>query len=177
MAQDNSLPLSNRLESPQLEMRRRAIREVFESRSVPSGSIVAVLRLVADRDDQVRGWACESLDRFVSASPEYVSATSEELAAVIAELRRTNDGEIQYWATTLLERIGPAAAAATAVLADVLLDSSCLAARERAAKTLAILGPAARPALNSLRQIGSDDPPRLRRLAESAIAAMSQRAA
>ena len=65
MAQDNSLPLSNRLESPQLEMRRRAIREVFESRSVPSGSIVAVLRLVADRDDQVRGWACESLDRFV----------------------------------------------------------------------------------------------------------------
>lgn len=184
MAQDNPLPLSQRLESPHLELRRQAIREVFESRSIPSGSIVAVLRLVADRDDQVRGWACESLDQYVSAAPEsvsaapvYISATPEEVAAVIAELRTTNDGEIQYWATTLLERVGPAAAAAIAVLADVLLDSSCLAARERAAKTLAILGPAARPALNSLRQIGSDDPPRLRRLAESAIAAMSQRAA
>jgi hypothetical protein len=77
----------------------------------------------------------------------------------------------------MIGRLGPAAAGATGVLANVLLDSSCLAARERAAWALSQIGPAARSALNSLRQIGSDDPPRLRRLAETAMAAVVGRAA
>jgi hypothetical protein len=170
MHQEISTSLKDRLTHPATAVRRAAIRELLHFRPGYSGLTSTVLTLVIDSDEQTRHWACESLDRVVS--PE-----AEELASLIEMLRNTNDGEIEYWTATMIGRLGPAAAGATGVLANVLLDSSCLAARERAAWALSQIGPAARSALNSLRQIGNDDPPRLRRLAESAMAAVIGRAA
>jgi len=170
MHQETSTSLKDRLTHPVSAVRRAAVRELLHFRPGCGGITAIVLPLVVDPDEQTRHWACESLDRVVK--PEV-----NELTDLIDTLRSTKDGEIEYWTATMIGRLGPSAAAATATLATVLLDSSCLAARERAAWAITQIGPAARSALNSLRQIGNDDPPRLRRLAESALASVSAKAA
>jgi hypothetical protein len=170
MPQEYSPSIKDRLTHPATIVRRSAVRELFHFRPACGGLTAAVLPLVVDPDEQTRHWACESLDRVLK--PEI-----DELPGLIETLRGTTDGEVEYWTATMIGRLGPDAASATAVLATVLLDSSCLAARERAAWALSQIGPAARSAVNSLRQIGNDDPPRLRRLAESALAVVSGKAA
>jgi len=170
MPQEYSPSIKDRLAHPSTFVRRSAVRELFHFRPACVGLTAAVLPLVVDPDEQTRHWACESLDRVLK--PELT-----ELPDLIETLRGTTDGEIEYWTATMIGRLGPDAASATGVLATVLLDSSCLAARERAAWAISQIGPAARSAVNSLRQIGNDDPPRLRRLAESALAVVSGKAA
>ena len=170
MPQEYSPSIKDRLTHPATPVRRTAVRELFHFRPAYAGLTAAVLPLVVDPDEQTRHWACELLDRVLK--PEI-----GELPHLIETLRATSDGEIEYWTATMIGRLGPDAASATAALATVLLDSSCLAARERAAWAISQIGPGARAAVNSLRQIGNDDPPRLRRLAESALAVVSGKAA
>jgi hypothetical protein len=154
------------------DVRRRcdAVRKVAQGTRDQSGVTASVIRLVADTDEEVRDWACESLESRIVPMPN-------EVSELIELLRETNDGEIEYWTATMLGRLGMVASSATGVLATCLLDSRCLAARERAAWALSEIGPAARAALNSLLQIGPDDPPRLQRLAASAIQSVVGRAA
>jgi HEAT repeat protein len=167
----SSHPLvSSLLSDTEVEIRRSAIRELLAATSHISGVTAIIVRLVADRDDEVRSAATECLERIVTPS-------SDEVHDLTQLLRETCDGEVEYWAATMLGRIGRPAERATGALASVLLDSPCLAARERAAWALGQIGPGARAALNALRQINHDDPPRLRRLAETAIHSMNQRAA
>lgn len=160
----------NRLIDTEVVIRRNAIRELLAHSSAITGLTAVVVRLVADRDEAVRATATECLEKVVKPGVEEVT----ELTNL---LRETCDGEVEYWAATMLGRIGFPAERAVGALASVLLDSPCLAARERAAWALGQIGPGARAALNALRQIGHDDPPRLRRLAETAINSMNQRAA
>jgi HEAT repeat protein len=168
--QDSSISLKDRLSHSQPAVRRSAIRGLVDAGGQQSGVTAAVLALVVDRDEQTRNWACEALDRVIAPD-------QDELGSLIEIMRDTSDGEVEYWTATMLGRLGSGAARATATLASVLLDSSCLAARERAAWALSQIGPAARSSLNALRQIGKDDPPRLRRLAETAMESMCGRAA
>jgi HEAT repeat protein len=168
--QYRNLSLTDQLSHPQVIVRRTAARSLAGAVGPQTGLTVAMLARVVDPDEQTRHWACEALDRVISP-------TAAELGELIEIMRQTNDGEVQYWAATMLGRLGEVASRATGVLASVLLDSSCLAARERAAWALSQIGPPARSALNALRQIGNDDPPRLRRLAEAAMESMRQRAA
>jgi hypothetical protein len=158
------------LESTDLLRRRDAICKVAQNSRQQSGLTSAIISLVTDKDEEVRNWACEALETVIVPMPN-------EVLSLITLLRETNDGEIEYWTATMLGRLGPVAANATAVLASCLLDSRSLAARERAAWALSEIGPAARSAMNALRQIGSDDPPRLQRLAASAIQSLMGRAA
>ncbi|RPH81274.1 MAG: HEAT repeat domain-containing protein [Planctomycetaceae bacterium] len=160
----------NRLIDTEVVIRRNAIRELLAHSSAITGLTAVVVRLVADRDEAVRATATECLEKIVKPGVEEVT----ELTTL---LRETCDGEVEYWAATMLGRIGFPAERSVGALASVLLDSPCLAARERAAWALGQIGPGARAALNALRQIGHDDPPRLRRLAETAINTMNQRAA
>jgi len=159
-----------RLGDADVSIRRNAVRELLEQPAWATGLTTALIRLVSDRDEMVRHGATECLERIADPG-------SDEVADLTRILRETCDGETEYWAATMLGRIGPQADRAVGALASVLLDSSCLAARERAAWALGRIGPAARMALNALRQIGQDDPPRLRRLAEAAVSALSHRAA
>lgn len=168
--QEVALPLSDRLSHPRAAVRRDAVRSILTAGDRQRGITAAVLALLTDPDEQTRHWACEALDRMVSPDPN-------ELDELIHIMRQTTDGEVEYWTATMLGRLGVVAVRATGVLASVLLDSSCLAARERAAWALSQIGPAARCALNALRQIGEDDPPRLRRMAAAAMETMSGRAA
>jgi HEAT repeat protein len=167
---DVSVSLQDRLSHTSVAVRRAAVRELVESGGPHLGITAAVLALVVDRDDPTRQAACEALDRVIMPAPE-------ELGSLIEIMRSACDGEVEYWTATMLGRLGASAARATGVLASALLDSSCLAARERAAWALTQIGPPARSSLNALRQIGKDDPPRLRRLAETAMQSLSGRAA
>lgn len=152
------------------EQLRTALTELLRDAQPISGAVGRLLPLVVDRDEVIRDLATELLDR-------WVQPTAVELGVLMQTLRETTDGELEYWAATLVGRLGPQAAPATGLLATVLLDSACLAARERAAWALSQIGPAARAATNSLRQIGHDDPPRLQRLAQSALTSVSGRTA
>lgn len=152
------------------QRRCSAIRKIAQGRRNRSGLTAAVILLVADKDDATRNWACEALETKIVPMPN-------EMSGLIELLRDKNDGEIEYWAATMLGRLGTMACGAAGVLANCLLDSPYLAARERAAWALSEIGPGARSAMNALRQIGPDDPPRLQRLAATAIQSVVGRAA
>jgi len=153
-----------------VDRRCSAMRKLAQSGRKQSGVTARVILLVADGNEEIRGWACEALESAIMPMPN-------EVNDLIQVLRETRDGEIEYWTATMLGRLGVVASGATAVLASCLLDSPCLAARERAAWALSEIGPAARSAMNALRQIGPEDPPRLQRLASSAIQSLVGRAA
>lgn len=162
--------LKSELASHDTERRRAAIRQIAQDGSNPFGITAAVILLVADADEETRGWACEALESVIVPAPD-------EVSGLIELLRDKSDGEIEYWSATMLGRLGAIAGAATPVLANCMLDSRCLAARERAAWALSEIGPPARSAMNALRQIGPEDPPRLQRLAATAIQSVVARAA
>lgn len=170
MSAFQSNALFQQLNDKQAEVRRQALAEMLERPEWGAGLTVLVVRMIGDRDEAVRQRATQYLER--CATPQ--ADDSAELAKL---LQHTDDGEVEYWAATMIGRLGPAAAQCSGALANLLLQSSCLAARERAAWALAKIGPAGHAALGALRQIGAADPPRLRRLAEAAIAAIAQRAA
>jgi len=160
----------NDLKHADVDRRGAAIYRLVQQRTTVSGATIAVIRLVSDRNEDVSGWACEALES--SVVPQ-----AAELGDLIELLRDSKDGEIQYWTATMIGRLGAVGSSATAVLANCLLDSPCLAARERAAWALSEIGPSARSAINALKQIGPEDPPRLQRLAATAIQAVVNRAA
>ncbi len=162
--------LKSELVSQNPEHRCSAIRKIAQSGRHLTGITAAVILLVADKDEETRNWAFEALETAITPLPN-------EISGLIDLLRDKSDGEIEYWSATMLGRLGPVAGSATAVLANCLLDSACLAARERAAWALSEIGPAAGSAMNALRQIGPEDPPRLQRLAASAIESVVRRAA
>ncbi len=162
--------LKNELSHDDAERRCAAMRKLSQSGRKQSGVTANVILLVVDNNEEVRDLAVEALESSVMPTPN-------EVHELIQVLRETKDGEIEYWTATMLGRLGVVASGATAVLASCLLDSPYLAARERAAWALSEIGPAARSAMNALRQIGPEDPPRLQRLASSAIQSLVGRAA
>lgn len=150
----------------------RRLAAVKSLADLPTGTSVASLAipLVSDPDDQVSAMASDLLESSISPN-------LNELKDLISLLRSAKDGEMEYWAATCIGRLGPAAADASASLAQCLLDSSFLAARERAAWALSQIGSGAKQAINALRQIGPEDPPRLQRLAATALQSIVGRAA
>jgi len=169
-SKESLLAIKSELSQSDVNRRCAAIRSIAQSESAHSGITTTVIRLVSDKNEEVSTWACESLVSRICPLPI-------EANDLIDLLRETKDGEVEYWAATMLGRLGPVASRATAVLANCLLESPCLAARERAAWALSEIGPPARSAINALKQIGPEDPPRLQRLAAAAIQSVVNRAA
>jgi len=162
--------IKSELSHSDTKRRCNAMRKLAQSGSNQAGITASVIRLVADKNEEVCTWASEALESRIVPSPS-------EIVELIDLLRETKDGEVEYWTATMIGRLGSSASGATAVLANCLLDSPCLAARERAAWALSEIGPLARSAMNALKQIGPEDPPRLQRLAATAIASVVNRAA
>lgn len=115
-----------------------------------------------DADDSVAMLAADCLERF-GQPPKQV------LPELLSLLGRSTDGEVAYWAVTLIGRLGPHAATATECLCGQLLDSPFLPVRERAAWALARIGPAAASAAVALCRAADGGPPRLTRLAMQAL--------
>jgi HEAT repeat protein len=145
------------------------LRQISGQESV-TGLTVLVVALSGSRDDEVRMWSAEAL---VTA----VDPTESEATALIGMLESAADGEICYWAATMLGRLGPDAVAAVGALETCLRNSMYLPARERATWALNQIGPRAAAAVPALKEAAQAAPPRLQRLATEALRAIGEIAA
>lgn len=154
-----------KLSSESFEDQAEALRQISAEQEV-TGLTVAVVAFCGSSDDEVRMWSAEALE--VAIRPQV-----SEVPELIELIEQADDGEIYYWAATMLGRLGPEAATAVAALEQLLCDSMYLPARERATWALAEIGPAAAAAIPSLQSVAENAPPRLKRLAHQALAAIN----
>lgn len=103
----------------------------------------------------------------VGALEELGPPPSEQMTA-IAELVRSENESVAYWAATLLGRAGPDAAPHAATLAETA-EVGPAAAAERAVWALGKIGPGASSAMPVLERIAGGEAPRIARLAAEAI--------
>lgn len=138
-----------------------------------TGITVAVVRLSGSSNDEVRRWAAESLESSIIPAVGEVDELAELLYA-------GHDGEVCYWAATMLGRlgsdVGPRARAAVNALETCLSDSLYLPARERSAWALSQIGPPAASAATTLRRTAEDAPPRLKKLVTKALRVIGEAA-
>jgi HEAT repeat protein len=132
-----------------------------------SAQLVAVelVRACGTNDDTSRAWIAAALEEF---GPPHESQLDDLIG-----LAESPNNDISFWAITLLGRAGEAATAAVAVLTKQMRQSQNLPTRERAAWALGKIGPPAASAIPALHEAASSGLPRLARLADSAIAAIS----
>jgi hypothetical protein len=141
-----------------------ALRQI-STQQVVTELAVTVVGLSGSSDDEVRMWSAEALE--VAIQPG-----QSEVLGLIELLERAVDGEICYWAATMLGRLGNDAVNAAAALETCLRESMYLPARERATWALSQIGPAASVAIPALTEAVESAPPRLQRLANEAIRAI-----
>ena len=146
-----------------------ALRQLSNADSVSGVTSLCVV-LAGHRDDEVRMWAAEALQRAVVSDETDVPQLAEHL-------RDPTDGEIAYWAATMLGRLGVAAEPAVDALESCINNSSYLPARERAAWALSCIGPSASSAMETLQRTSQNAPPRLKRLVIEAIEQIGRAAA
>ncbi len=143
------------------DLQLQALAEIGRDSNV-LGISDLVIRLAGSRDDSVRAAAAQVLES--SIRPSLV-----ELPGLIALLADRSDGEISYWAATLLGRLGKEAVEATPALCDCLTSSSFLPARERAVLALHSIGSAASDSILTLSAVSEVAPARLRQLCRDAM--------
>lgn len=142
----------------------QTLRQIISAGNV-TGLSAKIVTLAGSSDDEVRLWAAEALENAVVAHPDEVLQLTQLLQA-------SSDGEVDYWCATLLGRLGSHSGEAVAQLDHCLRTSMYLPARERAAWALSQIGTAAAAAMPTLRHAAIDGPPRLKRLAISALEAI-----
>ncbi len=168
-ASSTSQDWADALASPSLELCIQTLQKLSASGKV-TGLSAQIVALAGSSDDDVRTLAADVLESGVAVQ-------SDEIPALVRLLTETNDGEVSYWAATLLGRLGRDAAIAVPSLEHCLSRSLYLPARERAAWALCRIGKAASPAMPTLRSAAIDGPPRLKRLAIEALEAIRGAAA
>lgn len=113
--------------------RRAAAAEWISHQPDASAEALCVLDALGDSDERVREW--------ITATLEEIEKPLESIVAPLAERLEHDNSDVAYWAATLLGRIGPAAGAARAALANLLdIDETDLSTRERAAWALGKIG-------------------------------------
>lgn len=138
-----------------------ALRQISGNSEV-TGLTLAIVPMAGSRDDDVRMWASEVLES--SIKPH-----AGEVDDLIELMDKNDDGEVCYWAATMLGRLGEASVAAVPTLVSCMNKSMYLPARERAVWALAQVGAQAVDAISALRKVSETSPPRLQRLASEAI--------
>ena len=118
-----------------------------------------VLGFAGSRMDSQRLAAAKALDRSVQPN-------LRELPTLVAALDPEQDGEVVYWAATLIGRLGDQAEDAVDALCRCIKDSSFLAARERAVIALQKIGPAAQGAIPVLESVSDSATGRLKQLCQ-----------
>jgi HEAT repeat protein len=136
-------------------------------RSGPAAAAVALplVRACGDVDESVR-------EQAVAALEELGAPPLDALAGLI-ETAAASDPLEAYWAITLLGRSGEAAAAGVSALARQLAPGTDPSVAQRAAWALGRIGSAAKDATGALRDAAASSDPRLARLAQEALSAVS----
>lgn len=153
-----------KLNGESFEGQVEALRQISNQETV-TGFAVTVVSLCGSSDDEVRMWSAEALEVAIQPLPS-------DVPRLIELLQRADDGEICYWAATMLGRLGSDAAASVAALQRFIGESMYLPARERATWAIGEIGPAASGAIPTLRKAAQQGPPRLQRLAHQAMLAI-----
>lgn len=158
----DSIPIHSQFCSPHGPVRWAAVEFASEHPDCCAHLAVPLVTAAGDPSDAVAMLAADALERL---GPPPKTALPELLAL----LRANEDGEMAFWAVTLIGRLGPDAASATEALCEQLLKSPFLPVRERAAWALARIGAAAASSAVALRIAADGGPPRLTRLATQAL--------
>jgi hypothetical protein len=126
---------------------------------------VALVRACGTSDPTSHAWCTAALEELGTPPVSQIEA--------LTALAGDPVPNVSYWAVTLLGRCGSAASPAVAVLARIVRRSTELPVRERAIWALGKIGPAAAAAVPALHEAAAGGPPRLSRLAENALAAIT----
>lgn len=149
---------SKSLSSGEQQSQIETLRQISNEDCV-IGLALETVGLAGSPDDEVRVWAAEAMETAIQPEPA-------DMKQLIELMEQSPDGEVCYWATTMLGRLGIGASAAAASLEDCLIGSTYLAARERAVWALSQIGPKAAAAIPALKKVaGEMHHPRLARLA------------
>lgn len=157
---DPTLSLAE-LRSPDVNVRREAAERLAAHPAEARQEATALVAACGDADEHVRTLVASALEDL--GPPEVDQLSRLQVLAVAPQ------GDIAYWAVTLLGRLGPAGGPATRVLADMLNQHPVLAVRQRAAWALGQIGPAAAAARPQLLAASAQSDPRLARLARTAL--------
>ena len=164
MSQIESIQLSKWAEllaSGSVEDQIDTLRQVSGQQRVP-GITTLVVTLSGSHDDEIRRWASEALE---SSIEPHIS----DIPRLSIQVQSQDDGEVCYWAATMLGRLGVESASAVGALQCCLATSMYLPALERATWALSQIGAQALSAKPALSEAAATGPPRLRRLASEAL--------
>ena len=117
--------LASKLQSPNLEERRRTVEELARNPASAVPVSVALVQATADDDDNVRQWATSAL--------EDMGPPASGDCQALAELLAGNQADPAYWAATLLGRLGQSASPAANCLTKAAQAHGTPAVRRRAA--------------------------------------------
>ena len=149
------------LSSADMAQARSAAEELAGLGEEAQGAAVALVDACRSDDSQIREWAVAALEQLGPPRAEDVN----KLVSLVDGKEELAD----YWAVTLLGRLGPMAVSAAQCLGQALEHSSYPGVCQRAAWALRELGPSAKPAKASLQKATKSSDPRLARLAQEAL--------
>jgi len=156
------IPRLSQFSDPVVATRLAAVEYAAQNATACRSLAVPLARAAGDAEDSVAMAAAEALEML---GPPALG----DLPELIQLVNEHSDGEIVYWAVTLIGRLGPTAAAGTECLTAALVGSPFLPVRERCAWAIARIGTAAESAIAALNKAAETGPPRLARLATHAI--------
>ena len=157
--------LISKLQSPDASIVAAAAEAISHLGPAAQPAAVQLVRASGTNDDASRVW--------ISAALEEIGPPLESQLDDLIAFAESPNHDMGFWAITLLGRTGETAASAVGVLSKQLRHSQNLPTRERAAWALGKIGPAAASAVPALHEVASCGLPRLARLANAAIAAIS----
>jgi hypothetical protein len=114
--------MSFELDSSSPETLVNALRQVLNQEEA-TGVAVPIVALAGHASEEVRMWAIEAMERSVKPLPE-------ETEGLTLQIQQIDDGEVCYWAATMLGRLEVDAAPAAQALSDCLENSLYLPANE-----------------------------------------------
>ena len=144
---------------------RNAAEELAGLGEESQGAATALVDASRSDDAEVCQWAVAALEQM--GPPR-----AEDVDKLISQVDGVNE-LADYWAVTLLGRLGPQAASAAQCLGQTLEHSSYPGVCQRAAWALRELGPSADRAKAALERAAKSSDPRLVRLAQEALAQLA----
>lgn len=157
--------LSAKLERGTLPERVAAAEQLARLGTQAQVAIVTLVRATADDNEDVRSWANTALE-------ECGPPRSADLPALVDLLDHASL-DVAHSAALLLGRLGGDGADAVEALTRALGHHHELVVRERAAWALGKIGVGSPPVCDALRQAVDAGPPRLARLAATALEQVS----
>lgn len=147
------------LSSSDLPTKGRAAEALAKLGKEARPAAVPLAREAGCMEETVREWVISAL--------ESLGPPAEEELPALKELALSPDGEVAFWAITLLGRLETKAAPAVPQLIEALQKSPELFVRQKAAWALGEIGPAAKEALPALEAAANSSDRRLAGIAKN----------